>query len=189
LTLSKEPLITDSIRRFHSSLGVNLSAEQADILALAAERSHISVVDAGVAVGGNLRVAHSALDFLVRQQLLQTLSEDSYSLADPIKGRLESVERDRLSVGQDGEGWDQVGTRSGPSRDQVEIMRNSLEAITISELMQLVGRTNRTKFRDQVLKPLLEAGWLEMTISDKPTSSKQRYRLTEAGRDILVRMQ
>lgn len=189
LTLSKDPLITDSIRRFHSSLGVNLSAEQADILALAAERSHISVVGAGVAVGGNLRVAHGALDFLVRQQLLQALSKDSYSLADPIKARLESAERDRPSAGQDGEGSGQVGTMSGPSRDQVEIMRNSLDAIAISELMQLVGRTNRTKFRDQVLKPLLEAGWLEMTIPDKPTSSKQRYRLTKAGRNILERVE
>jgi len=27
----------------------------------------------------------------------------------------------------------------------------------------------------------LAAGWLEMTIPDKPTSSKQRYRVTEAG--------
>ena len=42
----------------------------------------------------------------------------------------------------------------------------------ISELMTLVGRSNRLKFRNQVLKPLLEGGWLEMTIPNKPTSSK-----------------
>ena len=48
--------------------------------------------------------------------------------------------------------------------------------------MTLVGRINRAKFKNQVLKPLLEAGWLEMTIPDKPTSSKQTYRLTEKGR-------
>ena len=32
-----------------------------------------------------------------------------------------------------------------------------------------------------VLKPLLDSGLLEMTIPDKPRSSKQRYRLTEKG--------
>jgi len=48
------------------------------------------------------------------------------------------------------------------------------------------GRTNRTKFRDQVVAPLLEAGLLEMTIPDKPRSSKQQYRITEAGRSALV---
>jgi ATP-dependent DNA helicase RecG len=51
--------------------------------------------------------------------------------------------------------------------------------------MQIDGRTDRTKFRNQVLNPMLEAGWLEMTIPDKPTSSKQKYRLTEKGRLML----
>jgi hypothetical protein len=31
------------------------------------------------------------------------------------------------------------------------------------------------------LQLLLDAGWLEMTIPDKPRSSKQRYRTTAAG--------
>ena len=48
------------------------------------------------------------------------------------------------------------------------------------------GRTDRTKFRDQVVAPLLEAGLLEMTIPDKPRSSKQQYRITETGRAALV---
>jgi len=55
----------------------------------------------------------------------------------------------------------------------------------IKELMTISGRTNRTKFRDYILKPLLGAGWLEMTIPDKPQSSKQKYRLTEKGRRLL----
>ena len=70
----------------------------------------------------------------------------------------------------------QVGTKSGLSRDQVDIIRNCLKEKPIRELMQVAGRSNRTKFRDQVLKPLMEAGWLEMTIPDKPRSSKQKYR-------------
>jgi ATP-dependent DNA helicase RecG len=43
-----------------------------------------------------------------------------------------------------------------------------------------------TKFRDQVLNPLLEEGLVEMTIPDKPRSSKQRYRLTDKGRRVLA---
>ena len=54
--------------------------------------------------------------------------------------------------------------------------------------MQVAGRSNRTKFRDQVLKPLMEAGWLEMTIPDKPRSSKQKYRLTDKGRELQNRL-
>ena len=51
--------------------------------------------------------------------------------------------------------------------------------------MGLTGRTNRTKFRDQVLKPLLEDGFIEMTIPDKPTSRHQKYRLTTEGLALL----
>lgn len=49
----------------------------------------------------------------------------------------------------------------------------------IGDLMEIAKRTDRTKFRNQVLNPLLNAGLLEMTIPDKPRSSKQKYRLTE----------
>ena len=51
--------------------------------------------------------------------------------------------------------------------------------------MASVSRKDRTKFRNQVLKPLLQGGWLKMTIPDKPTSSKQKYRLTDKGRQLL----
>ena len=51
--------------------------------------------------------------------------------------------------------------------------------------MESAGRSDRTKFRHQVLDPLIAAGLLEMTIPDKPRSSKQRYRLTERGRQYL----
>lgn len=54
--------------------------------------------------------------------------------------------------------------------------------------MVLANRRNRTKFRDQVLRPLLEVGLLEMTIPDKPRSSKQKYRLTAKGRDLLAEL-
>ncbi len=52
------------------------------------------------------------------------------------------------------------------------------------ELMAFTGRSNRSKFREQVLNPLLALGLVETTIPDKPTSSKQCYRLTAAGRAL-----
>ncbi len=79
----------------------------------------------------------------------------------------------------------QVGTKSGLGRDQVLILRNLAQDRAIAELMALPERSNRTKFRDQVLKPLIEAGFIEMTLPDKPQSSKQKYRLTAAGRALL----
>ena len=79
--------------------------------------------------------------------------------------------------------WKLPGSQ-GPSRDQVGVMRKCMADSAISELMSILGRTNRTKFRDQVLAPLLSAGLVEMTIPDKPRSSQQKYRLTEKGRKL-----
>lgn len=84
-----------------------------------------------------------------------------------------------------GLGGDQVGTKLGLSEDQVAIVRKCLVPCKIPDLMEVVGRANRTKFRNQVLAPLLKAGLVEMTIPDKPTSSLQKYRTTSKGKAIL----
>ena len=105
-----------------------------------------------------------------------------------------------------GPSGDQVGTRSGSGRDAVGTESSAAgiqtetrlplqleQAILLQrmtgdhaapELMTFVGRSNRSKFREQVLAPLLAQGLVEMTIPDKPNSSKQRYRLTTAGRTL-----
>lgn len=82
-------------------------------------------------------------------------------------------------------GDSEKGTKSAPSRHQVEILKMCLNESSIVDLMLIDGRTDRTKFRDQVLNPLIADGLIEMTIPDKPTSSKQKYRTTLKGNKFL----
>jgi len=77
----------------------------------------------------------------------------------------------------------QVGTKLALSRNQVNILHKCINDSMLLELMNLTGRTDRTKFRNQVLNPLMENGFVEMTIPEKPRSSKQKYRLTEKGKN------
>jgi len=44
------------------------------------------------------------------------------------------------------------------------------------ELMELLGLKHRPTFRDNYLLPALELGLIEMTVPDKPNSSKQKYK-------------
>ena len=52
------------------------------------------------------------------------------------------------------------------------------------ELLDMVGRSDRTKFKRFVLRVLVEDGILEWTIPDKPNSRLQKYRLTAKGRKL-----
>jgi len=51
-----------------------------------------------------------------------------------------------------------------------------------TELQKSLGLVDRKNFRINYLNPALEEGLVELTIPDKPKSSKQKYRLTEKGR-------
>ena len=77
------------------------------------------------------------------------------------------------------------GTKSALSQHQVEILRQCQTETAIGELMAIAERRDRTKFRNQILKPLLEAGLVEMTLPNKPNSRLQKYRITPAGRSHL----
>lgn len=48
-------------------------------------------------------------------------------------------------------------------------------------LQRIIGLKDRMHFQKAYLEPLLAAGWMEMTIPDKPRSRLQRYRTTAAG--------
>ena len=53
-----------------------------------------------------------------------------------------------------------------------------------SELQKRLKIASRSYFWQEYLQPALEADLIEMTIPDKPNSSKQKYRLTELGREV-----
>ena len=60
--------------------------------------------------------------------------------------------------------------------------------MTRQELQAALKLKDDEHFRKSYLLPALEAGHIEMTIPDKPRSSKQKYRLTAAGQQVLVQM-
>jgi len=79
----------------------------------------------------------------------------------------------------------QVGTKSAPSQHQAQILELVQEERAIVELMEALGWRDRTKFRNRFIRPLLDIGWLAMTIPKKPRSNKQRYLITEKGLQML----
>ena len=53
------------------------------------------------------------------------------------------------------------------------------------EIMSSLGLNDRKNFREVYLNPAIEYNLVSLTIPDKPTSSKQKYRLTELGKSVI----
>lgn len=61
------------------------------------------------------------------------------------------------------------------------VVEGEMKSADIQNRLQL---KHRETFRDNYLIPAINEGYIEMTIPDKPNSSKQRYRLTEKGMEM-----
>ena len=71
-----------------------------------------------------------------------------------------------------------LGTKKGLSQDHLRILRNCKNESSAIELMEILNRVNKSKFKNTIINPLVENGFLELTNPDKPKSPTQKYRLT-----------
>ena len=71
-----------------------------------------------------------------------------------------------------------LGTKKGLSQDHLRILKNCKNESSAIELMEILNRTNKSKFKNIIINPLVENGFFELTNPDKPKSPTQKYRLT-----------
>ena len=71
-----------------------------------------------------------------------------------------------------------LGTKKGLSQDHLRILRNCKNESSAIELMEILNRTNKSKFKNIIINPLVKNGFLQLTNPDKPKSPTQKYRLT-----------
>jgi len=62
-------------------------------------------------------------------------------------------------------------------------------SLSSGELRNRLQLKHRPTFRENYLHPALEAGYIEMTIPEKPSSRLQKYRLTTKGKAFLAQQQ
>jgi predicted helicase len=88
-------------------------------------------------------------------------------------------EVEQLSFLYDSEGINEdIGTKKGLSRDHLKILKNCKEESSALELMKILKRTNKSKFKTAIINPLIDHRFLELTIPGSPRSPSQKYRLT-----------
>ena len=55
------------------------------------------------------------------------------------------------------------------------------EELPMSVLMQIAGDSNRSRFRQNIMTPLIQKGYVAPTSSESPNSPKQTYKLAKQG--------
>ena len=71
-----------------------------------------------------------------------------------------------------------IGTKKGLSRDHLQILKKCKIESSALDLMKILKRSNKSKFKTAIINPLLDQNFLELTIPDSPKSPSQKYRLT-----------
>ena len=71
-----------------------------------------------------------------------------------------------------------LGTKKGLSQDHLKVLRNCKNESSAIELMEILNRTNKSKFKNVIINPLVKNGFFELTNPDTPKSPTQKYRLT-----------
>ena len=71
-----------------------------------------------------------------------------------------------------------LGTKKGLSKEHLKVLKNCKNESSAIDLMDLLKRTNKSKFKNTIINPLVENGFFELTNPDKPKSPTQKYRLT-----------
>ena len=71
-----------------------------------------------------------------------------------------------------------IGTKQGLSRDHLIILKKCKNESTALELMKILKRTNKSKFKTAIINPLIDHKFLELTIPESPKSPSQKYRTT-----------
>jgi len=102
--------------------------------------------------------------------------------AEPDKAWQKAKGKER---GQEGQERGQEGQPTLQDWEIAMLEMCSGQDATGVQLLEVTGYTRRTGYFRRGLEKLLKLGFLEMTIPDKPRSSKQRYRLTETGKEML----
>ena len=180
LVLLKELLVNDKQKHFQSELGVHLSAQDADVFAYACENSRISLLDVRKLTASTKAQAREIVERLVVQALVQQLDDNLYELTPVMQQRyghfVESTEQEPSKYRGSTDEVTEVVTDE--VQKLVRVVHNEMKR---KEIQDALGLKHEVHFRDAYLIPAMEEKIIEMTIPEKPTSSKQRYRLTSKG--------
>ncbi|MFI3297481.1 MAG: DUF4062 domain-containing protein [bacterium] len=194
-------LTVEKLAKSHQSIPANPLLANPMYLAGSIERLGTGTRDIiSMCENAGLRTPEFVQDDIFRVVLWRKdndLVENSDQVTAQVSSQVGSLVNNDLIDNQDGTSIDsspvssQVSSQvSSPVTAQVsdkilkliEIFDGDMNRIDLQNKLNIIYKSY---FREEYLSPAIEDGYIELTIPDKPTSSKQKYRLTNKGKSLL----
>ena len=114
----------------------------------------------------------------VEEELQEVIQKNDWTKDIKISKKI-GKEVEQLSFLYDSDSINEdIGTKKGLSRDHLIILKKCKEESSALELMKILERSNKSKFKTAIINPLIDHKFLELTIPEVPKSPSQKYRLT-----------
>jgi len=81
---------------------------------------------------------------------------------------------------------DKMGIKERINAKIIEVLNYCMEPKSNDEIFEKITLYKNTKNYNHHIKPLIEVGWLNLTLPNKPTSKNQQYYTTELGKKLLL---
>jgi ATP-dependent DNA helicase RecG len=184
------PLIRDRMEA-NGSPEPNFETDKDRTYFLVTLPAHEAFKEEAKATAGQLVLPASIISWQQVDELLEQLTwrtiQSGLSAEDADLSNLEirSYVRNQVNDQVDDEVSDQVYDQVHDQAHTPQVLELALEQKKRAELLKGIGKSNHTDNSRRYIEPLLEEGLLELTIPDKPQSSKQEIKTTLKGLILL----
>lgn len=195
ISILKDQIISKAVSDLVSKLGLQLNADETALFSYLVSNRVLSLAIAKAITGKSSELTLSVLDKLEAIQVTTStthrqawsLSEDIVRQIDKATEEIESGQATGQVSGQaTGQVTGQAHTEVGSLTDiQVGIVLNSSEPISMQNLRKELNLGSRYNLRTKHIYPLLDRGILLLKYPDKPKHPKQKYYLSDYGKEIL----
>ena len=189
LVLKKEELLSEQQILFQASLGVQLTEEQARVFAFACREKVITLPQIKAVTGLVGPDAMALADALATKVLFRIVEAGKkYALAEHLVDRFRQT--DQVGDQPDARGEDLVTAQVQP--EQSDLSTAQVPPMTefsathwkiidlcdvprrLTEILEVLGVSNRGYFKEHHLDPLIQSGIVAMTNPDNPNPSNQK---------------
>jgi len=199
LILKKEELLSEQQILFQASLGVQLTNDQARVFAFACREKTITLPQIKAVTDLSGPDAVELANALVTKVLFRVIEADrKYTLVEHLEDRFHQNDQDTdqpdtqtsdLGAQQVGAHKDNLVTQplTKLTDRQYRLLALCEVPQTLSNLLDAMGLSNRTYFKQKHINPLIKHGLLIMTKPDKPRAKDQKYVSTTEGLQIVIK--